>query len=198
MTSGTDQPKHVQRFKDRHGRERLYFRRAGFPKAPLPSPVGSPAFMRAYLAALESGPAPEGERTARQTAGASAPPRRAHSIILPEPGVSRARSQHAPRLSEPDRAAASKARASCGGRNEARARDEAARRESGDAQRREQPSEAAPATDDARHRPGWRADDPTAGIKMYRTGAEGLHSWDEGEIARFLEIHRPGNQPAGR
>ena len=30
---------------------------------------------------------------------------------------------------------------------------------------------------------GWRADDPTRGVKFYRSGTH--HTWDEGEIAAF-------------
>lgn len=49
---------HVHRFKDRHGKERLYFRPPGGGKAvPLPSPAGSPAFMAAYHAAVKAPPA---------------------------------------------------------------------------------------------------------------------------------------------
>lgn len=39
---------YVQRFKDRHGKERFYFRRAGYPHVPLPCAIGSPEFMDAY------------------------------------------------------------------------------------------------------------------------------------------------------
>lgn len=45
-------PKYVQSFVDRHGKRRLYLRRPGFKKLPLPGPLWSPAFMQAYEAAL--------------------------------------------------------------------------------------------------------------------------------------------------
>lgn len=42
---------YVQRFVDRHGRVRYYFRRPGFERTPLPGSPGSPEFMAAYLQA---------------------------------------------------------------------------------------------------------------------------------------------------
>lgn len=49
--------KYVQRFEDRHGKVRFYFRRPGFKRAPLPGLPGSSEFMDAYTAALGSEPA---------------------------------------------------------------------------------------------------------------------------------------------
>jgi integrase len=48
---------HLNRMTDRHGKVRLYFRRDG-KRVPLPGPVGSPEFMRAYQAASQSEPPP--------------------------------------------------------------------------------------------------------------------------------------------
>lgn len=45
-------PKYVQVFIDRHGKLRLYLRRSGRKKVPLPGPLWSPAFMQAYEAAI--------------------------------------------------------------------------------------------------------------------------------------------------
>ena len=45
-------PKYVHGFLDRHGKPRFYFRRAGFPKLPLPGLPWSPEFMAAYEDAL--------------------------------------------------------------------------------------------------------------------------------------------------
>lgn len=50
-------PKYVNAYTDRHGQERLYFRRGG-KKIPLPSPIGSDEFLSAYKAAMEGKPAP--------------------------------------------------------------------------------------------------------------------------------------------
>jgi len=38
----------------------------------------------------------------------------------------------------------------------------------------------------------WRKDNPARATKPYKVGGTGFHSWDEGEIARFFEIHKPG------
>jgi integrase len=42
----------VQHFIDGHGRARLYFRKPGFPRIPLPAPYGGHEFLVAYYAAL--------------------------------------------------------------------------------------------------------------------------------------------------
>ena len=44
--------RHVNKFVDRHGRVRIYFRQAGCKAIPLPGPIGSPEFMEAYNAAI--------------------------------------------------------------------------------------------------------------------------------------------------
>lgn len=49
---------YVHRFKDRHGKVRHYFRRAGYPSATLPGEVGSEEFMTAYAVALGKAPKP--------------------------------------------------------------------------------------------------------------------------------------------
>jgi integrase len=45
-------PKYVQRFIDRHGKARFYFRRIGFKSVPLPGLPWSPEFMATYEVAL--------------------------------------------------------------------------------------------------------------------------------------------------
>jgi integrase len=49
-------PKFVHGYRDRHGRARFYFRRAGFAKVPLPGLPWSPEFMDAYEQALAGQP----------------------------------------------------------------------------------------------------------------------------------------------
>jgi integrase len=56
--------RYVQVFTDRHGRERLYFRRPGCPRVALPGLVGSPEFLAAYHAALANEPPPVATRKA--------------------------------------------------------------------------------------------------------------------------------------
>ena len=41
-------PKYCHGYEDRHGKFRWYFRRAGFPKVPLPGLPWTPEFMAAY------------------------------------------------------------------------------------------------------------------------------------------------------
>lgn len=53
---------YVQEFRDRHGRTRRYYRRAGWPRVQLPGDVGSPEFLAAYQAAAERGRAPVGAK----------------------------------------------------------------------------------------------------------------------------------------
>lgn len=49
-------PKYVQAFPDRHGKQRLYFRRPSYPRTPLPGPLFSETFWIAYHKALEGKP----------------------------------------------------------------------------------------------------------------------------------------------
>jgi hypothetical protein len=49
-------PKHVVMDRDRHGNERWYFVRRGYPKVRLPGPPGAPGFDEAYEDALTVGP----------------------------------------------------------------------------------------------------------------------------------------------
>jgi hypothetical protein len=45
--------KYVDRFTDRHGKPRYYFRRAGYKRTPLPGLPGFAEFMEAYQAAID-------------------------------------------------------------------------------------------------------------------------------------------------
>jgi len=50
--------KHVNRFKDRHGKVRHYFRKPGCPTIALEGEPDSPEFLQAYLAAVTGAPTP--------------------------------------------------------------------------------------------------------------------------------------------
>lgn len=39
----------------------------------------------------------------------------------------------------------------------------------------------------------WITANPAKLVKPYRLEGEGFHAWDEGEIARFFEVHAPGS-----
>lgn len=49
-------PRYVHVYRDRHGKQRIYFNKAGRPKIPLPGPLFSEAFWIAYHKALEGHP----------------------------------------------------------------------------------------------------------------------------------------------
>jgi integrase len=57
---------YVDRFKDRHGRWRFYFRKGKGPRIPLPGRPGTPPFMVAYQKALEDIPTKKEERSRGQ------------------------------------------------------------------------------------------------------------------------------------
>jgi enterobacteria phage integrase len=61
-------PPHVEVWRDRHGRQRVYFRRGKGPRIPLP-PIGSPKFEEAYAAALASNVAAQREQPCRDEPG---------------------------------------------------------------------------------------------------------------------------------
>jgi integrase len=54
--------RYVDRFKDRHGRWRYYFRKGKGKRVPLPEKPGTPAFMLAYQKALQDTPIQKEER----------------------------------------------------------------------------------------------------------------------------------------
>lgn len=39
----------------------------------------------------------------------------------------------------------------------------------------------------------WRTDNPVKGVDHFKTDSTGFHTWDEGEIARFYEVHPLGS-----
>lgn len=61
--------RHVDRFLDRHGRARFYFRRGKGPRRALPGLPGSPEFMEAYQAAIGSPSAPSKPPVPRSAPG---------------------------------------------------------------------------------------------------------------------------------
>lgn len=38
----------------------------------------------------------------------------------------------------------------------------------------------------------WRTDNPVKAVKRFETSSGGFHTWDEGEIAQFFKVHKPG------
>ncbi|TMV43166.1 integrase, partial [Thioclava sp. BHET1] len=66
-------PPYTNGFADRYGRVRWYFRRKGYPTAPLPGLPWSPEFMAAYEAAMSGQKIPDGiEKSGKGTISALA------------------------------------------------------------------------------------------------------------------------------
>src|SRR5665213_3659923 len=59
----------VERWRDRHGKVRLYFRLGKGARTPLPAPIGSDEFNAAYQAALSGETTPARERHTRAAPG---------------------------------------------------------------------------------------------------------------------------------
>src|SRR3546814_11722724 len=54
-------PRYIHVYRDKHGKQRIYYNRPGSKKIPLPGPIYSEAFMVAYQKAVEG----EAQQTAR-------------------------------------------------------------------------------------------------------------------------------------
>lgn len=61
--------RHIDRFKDRHGKERFYYRAPGCKRIPLPGKPGTPEFMLAYQVAAEGSAVPIEKQRTRGAAG---------------------------------------------------------------------------------------------------------------------------------
>ncbi len=177
---------HVQRFKDRHGHVRHYFRRPGYKRATLPGEVGSAPFMDAYRAALEA--------TDKRSAGAAAvKPGSVSALLVAYYGSSefkalklstqanyrnileRFRTEHGDkpvgRLERPHIDKIMDARSDTPGA----ARNFLKR--------------LRVLLDFAVDR-GWRNDNPARAVKAPRSATEGFRAWDDADIAQF-EQHWP-------
>lgn len=62
-------PQYVQAFRDRHGKQRLYFRRLGCPRTPLPGPLFSEPFYIAYHNAMAGTPEKPSAGSSKTMAG---------------------------------------------------------------------------------------------------------------------------------
>jgi hypothetical protein len=66
-------PKFLHLYRDRHGKQRAYYRRPGRPRVPLPLPLYSEAFWIAYRAAEAQADAPVVETVVKPKAGSARP-----------------------------------------------------------------------------------------------------------------------------
>jgi integrase len=176
--------------RDGAAKPRYYFRRAGYPRTPLPGLPGSPEFMRAYELAITNQPPPIGAGRAR--------PGSIDALAVAFYGSASWRAL-SPQTRATDRLIIEKLRKSHGdkpvallGRQHINALL---------ADRVETPFAA-------NHwlrmiktlmkfavAEGWRKDDPTAGIKRIRIRSDGYHTWSEAEIAQFEAHHAVGSMP---
>jgi integrase len=178
-------PRFVQRFRDRHGIERLYFRRPGFARQALSGPLGSAAFWAAYSDAMKGAPVRKRPQTGSRTLGAlieswylspafsglkDSTKRAYRSVVEP------LREKHGKRLvaemhrEHVMRLVAEKAATPGAGNNLLKRLRQLM---------------------DHAIKLGWRVDNPTSGVDAYRMEAGGFHTWEEQEVARYLEVHGP-------
>lgn len=184
--------RHVQRYRDRHGKLRHYLRMPGRPSVPLPGLPGSPEFMLAYNAAVAAPPParPVGERKATEgTLDALA------ALWYASPEFRSLR----PQTQATYRRTVERLRARHGGGLVATLKPETVRR----------------IRDAVADRPaaanhllsvlrillrfaidrGWRDDDPARDVRRLRYGKTGFHTWTEAEIAAFEARWPTGSRP---
>ena len=177
----------IQAWVDRDGRVHHYFRRAGFPRVPLPGLPGSAEFMEAYQAALRSTPEPVGIGRSKPGSVAAAVASYYASSAFRDlaPGTQAAR----------------------------RSALEPFRREQGDKPIGTMPRRFIAAMLDTMTpatAQGWRKalralmqhcvklelvrEDPTLGIRLRPTRSDGHHSWSEDELAAYAAHHPIGSK----
>jgi integrase len=179
----------VQHFIDKNGRGRLYFRKPGFPRIPLPGPYGSHEFLVAYHAALGGNP--------DEIGAARTIPRSMNALVVAyyvsadfkslRPSTARVYRNILERFREEH---GDKSVASMKSRN---VRDLMAKMA---------------ATPDAANRllgllsilmehaiaAGWREDNPAFGVKRLRHRQAGFATWAELDIASFRDHYRLGTR----
>jgi len=180
--------RYVHQFRDRHGHERLYFRRPGHARVKLRGPLGSPEFLADYQAAVaaleprQPFQPPAGTMDAlavsylRSTAfhGLGASTQAVYRRIIGQIraaygglGVAGLQRQHVARMIE---------------------------------KRAETPAAANHLLRTLRAlmkhavAEGMRADDPTQGVGRAKEKAEGAATWTEADIAAFEARHPPGSR----
>lgn len=181
--------RYVHRFRDRHGHERLYFRRPGHARKPLRGPLGSPEFLADYAAALAAAEPRQPRQPAAGTMDALC--------------VSYLRSTAFHALGASTQAVyrriIGRIRAAYGGLSVANLqRSHVARMME---KRAETPASANHFLRTLRalmkHAVAekMRADDPTQGVDRAKEKAEGAETWTEADIATFEARHPSGTRP---
>ena len=176
---------HVHVFCDRHGKVRHYFRRRGTKQIPLPGLPGSAEFMEAYQAALAGVVAPQ-----KQIGASRTKPGTVSAAIVGY--LPLARFSLAPGTQEMRRAILERFRDAHGDKRIATLPPPFIAHMLS----RMKPAAARNWLKTLRGllafavAEGFRADDPTLGLKLPPMKTDGIHAWTEDEIARF-EVHFP-------
>jgi integrase len=181
--------KWLQHFIDAHGRERIYFRKPGLPRIPLPGPYGSPDFLVAYYAALAGNPVEIGSsRTI---------PRSMNALIVAYYASADFKSLR-PSTARVYRNILERFRQDYGDHD-------AAGMKVRDVRRRLAEKAATP---DAANRllslisilmehaiaAGWRSDNPAFGVKRLKHRTTGFATWSEPDIASFRDHYPLGTR----
>lgn len=183
--------KYVHGFRDRHGRLRYYFRRAGFKRIALPGLPGSPEFMRAYESAL-AGDAEAVQIGANRTKAGSV------SALV----ASWYQSGHFAGLRSTTkstyRGIAERFRAEHGDKPVALMEPRHIRKII--ASKADTPNAANNLLNILRMlmrhaiEEDWIVSDPTIGVRPIRVKSDGFHTWTEDEIAKFEAHHKQGTR----
>jgi integrase len=182
----------VKAYKDRHGKQRCYYRRPGFKSVALPGEVGSAEFMAAYQAALDGETAPR-----RQIGAERTKPGSLSALIVAyytstdflqlAASSQRSRRNIMERLREKH---GDKSVVGLEGRHVRAMLDaKAATPEAANNLRKALRTLMVFAVER-----DWRKDDPTQGIRKLRSKTEGHKSWSDAEIAKFEQHWAPGTR----
>jgi integrase len=179
----------VHEYRDRHGKLRRYFRKPGFKRIALPGLPGSDEFMTAYQLALAGQPA-------RIEIGAGRTKPGTVNAAIVGYYTSLAFRSLAPGTQKMRRAILERFREAHGEKRIALLPHEFIARTLG----KRSPFAARNWLKTLRGllqfavSEGFRADDPTQGVKLPRIKSDGVHTWTETEIAQYQEKHPLGTR----
>jgi integrase len=183
--------RYIHEFRDRHGKVRRYVRLPGRKRVPLKGAPGTDEFMEAYRAAL-AGEAPRLEIGAKRTRPGTVNAAvigylnsAAFQSLAPESRRTRGNILEHFRMQHGDKRIALLQRVHIDRMVAARASAPATARNFVSALR---------ALMAHCMLEGWRADDPTQGIKLASVKSEGYRTWTEDNIAKFKATHPVGSR----
>jgi integrase len=178
--------KYVNIFRDRHGRERAYYRRNG-KREPLPLPVGSPEFLQAYDAKRkrdgDKRPSPPGRKTFNDLAAAFFSSTDFHNLRPSTQKNYRSSLRWFLKHFGTGNVPTFTYDMACAIIEDMSDRPVAANKL---LKRLRQMMKLA-------KRKGWIEKDPTEGISYYKEGE--IHTWTADEHKRFMDYWQPGTMP---